>query len=56
MRWFVRPRTRKQATRLAAQTDDVFVVIVTRGPLGCTANGLVQAAVARIAYRYDVER
>jgi NitT/TauT family transport system permease protein len=42
-------------SRLFAQTDNVFVGIITLGLMGFTANWLLKAAVARIAYRYDVK-
>ena len=42
-------------SRLFAQTDNVFVGIITLGLMGFAANWLLKAIVSRIAYRYDVK-
>lgn len=42
-------------SRLFAQTDNVFVGIITLGLMGFSANWVLKALVSRIAYRYDVK-
>lgn len=42
-------------SRLFAQTDNVFVGIITLGLMGFAANWLLKVVVSRIAYRYDVK-
>jgi len=42
-------------SRLFAQTDNVFVGIITLGLMGFTANWLLKVILSRIAYRYDVK-
>lgn len=42
-------------SRLFAQTDYVFVGIITLGLMGFAANWLLKTVISRIAYRYDVK-
>lgn len=42
-------------SRLFAQTDNVFVGIITLGCMGFAANWVLKKIVSRIAYRYDVK-
>jgi ABC-type nitrate/sulfonate/bicarbonate transport system permease component len=42
-------------SRLFAQTDYVFVGIITLGVMGFAANAVLKLLLARIAYRYDVK-
>jgi len=42
-------------SRLFAQTDNVFVGIITLGMMGFVANGVLKMLLSRIAYRYDVK-
>lgn len=42
-------------SRLFAQTDNVFVGIITLGLMGFVANWLLKTVISRIAYRYDVK-
>lgn len=42
-------------SRLFAQTDYVFVGIITLGVMGFGANWVLRTVVSRIAYRYDVK-
>jgi len=42
-------------SRLFAQTDNVFVGIITLGLMGFSANWLLKITISRIAYRYDIK-
>lgn len=42
-------------SRLFAQTDNVFVGIITLGLMGFAANAVLKVILSRIAYRYDVK-